>query len=241
MKNLWEDAASSAFSIEMSQEGIEALRAARWQKAQLEMLHPAPLLIAASMADPVGDMRLGRLQTEGLPMAQIEEWGGASAPVDGGHMLDFMAPLLELQERVRSHAIERGRLDEIGRLKARAESESSRQSVSRVQLRLVPSSEPETGGRQKTPTSTAEQPGGTATKGWWALAGQHIVETQKAGRFTTAKELYRALEADVGSPASPFVMGEGIHRGELIVAQINQPLALKTVQNNWAKIKSASN
>jgi hypothetical protein len=241
VKNLWEDAASLPYSIEMSQDGVLALRAAREQRAQIEMPHPAPLPVAAIVAAPAGDVRLGRLQTEGVPIAQLENWSGASAHVGHEDMLDLMAPLRELRERVRSHDIERGRLEEIGRIKARAEFEPSRQGEPRVQLRLVPSSGLDTSSRQTTPISNAAQPVSTPAKGWWAIAGRHIVEKQRTGRFATAKELYRALEADVGSPASPFVLGEGIHRGELIVAQINQPLALKTVQNNWAKIKSASN
>lgn len=220
---------------------MEALRAVREQKAHLEMPHPAPLLVASIMADPVGDLRLGRLRTEGVPAVQLEEQHGAWSPAGDGDMLDFMAPLRELQERVRAHAIECGRLEEMGRLKARAGFEPASKSAPRVQLRLIPGSGPVTGAPPTTSSSTEQQQDSTAAKGWWAVAGTHIIERQKAGRFATAKELYRALEANVGAPESPFVLGEGIHRGELIVAQINQPLALKTVQNNWSKIKSASN
>jgi len=84
--------------------------------------------------------------------------------------------------------------------------------------------------------SNAPPPKATAKRrSWLDVSAPYIVEVMQAGRYTTAKELYRALEAKAG-PNSPFDKGTGAGRGSLFVREIAQSLSLKTVQNNWLKL-----
>jgi hypothetical protein len=242
VNELWQQAARSAYSfqIELSKDGREALGAAQEQRAQVESPHPPLKLIAAVVAAPVGGARLGRLQTAGAAIVYRESLSVSIAPAGDGGMYDFMAPLRDLRERVRANVIEHARLDEIGRLQARAEDEAARARSRRAQLYLIPGlgvneTSPPTD-RQATRPDTQSN----AASSWWDAAGPYIAETQRGGRFSTAKELYRALVSAVGSPGSPFLLGNGAHRGELMVARINRPLALKTLQNNWGRIKAAA-
>jgi hypothetical protein len=50
--------------------------------------------------------------------------------------------------------------------------------------------------------------------------------------------LYQALERLADTESSRFVMGTGVNRGKLIVKEINQPLSLKTLQNNWPTLRN---
>ena len=71
---------------------------------------------------------------------------------------------------------------------------------------------------------------------WWDVSIPYIVEVMRAGRYTTAKELYRALESKAGAN-SPFDKGTGDNRGSLFVRDIAESLSLKTVQNNWQSLR----
>jgi hypothetical protein len=64
----------------------------------------------------------------------------------------------------------------------------------------------------------------------------YVVETFKAGSFTTAKMLFKALERKAGAD-SPFDLGTGANRDSLVVRDISESLTLKTIQNAWGEIK----
>jgi hypothetical protein len=71
---------------------------------------------------------------------------------------------------------------------------------------------------------------------WWEAVLPYMVETLKAGRFSSAKEFHRALEVSSGSPGSPFEKVQG----ELRVRDFGQTVALKTVQNRWKEVRAAA-
>ena len=71
---------------------------------------------------------------------------------------------------------------------------------------------------------------------WLDVAGPHITEVMRAGQYATAKHLFRALEERTG-PDSPFDKGTDNNRGSLFVRDIGKPLALKTVQNQFDKLR----
>ena len=75
---------------------------------------------------------------------------------------------------------------------------------------------------------------------WWDAAGSYMVATLRAGQYATAKELNAVLLGQAGQDGSPFDRGEGRHRGVLFVRELGQPLALKTIQNNWKKLRTAA-
>ncbi|MEY8690157.1 MAG: hypothetical protein AB9M53_09825 [Leptothrix sp. (in: b-proteobacteria)] len=81
---------------------------------------------------------------------------------------------------------------------------------------------------------------GAVRRTWRDVAGQYMAETLRAGRFGTAKELEAALRKDAGKPESPFDLGTGQHRGNLMVRDVGKPLTLKTVQNNWTELRKAA-
>ncbi len=66
----------------------------------------------------------------------------------------------------------------------------------------------------------------------------YILQIFRAGQYSTAKELFDALEKKVGIGDSPFTRGEGTHRGDLYVKSINKHLTSKTFSNNWASLKN---
>lgn len=72
---------------------------------------------------------------------------------------------------------------------------------------------------------------------WLDVTGNYIAGIMKDGQIVNAKLLYRALEAKAG-PESPFDKGTGQNRGSLYVRKIAAPVSLKTMQNNWSKIRS---
>lgn len=78
-----------------------------------------------------------------------------------------------------------------------------------------------------------------AQRNWWGVASGHIVSVMRQHRCTTAKDLFRKLEELTGE-SSPFERGEGANRGALVVKDLAQSVSLKTVQNNWKKIKEAA-
>lgn len=71
---------------------------------------------------------------------------------------------------------------------------------------------------------------------WWDVSSRYIVEVMQSGQYATCKELYRALEAKAG-PDTPFDKGTGANRGSLFVREIAQSLSMKTVQNEWQKLR----
>ncbi len=76
----------------------------------------------------------------------------------------------------------------------------------------------------------------TAKRTWRDVAMPYVVDTLKAGGFTTAKALFNALESKAGKD-SPFERGRAENRGSLVVREINQAVSLKTLQNAWMDIK----
>lgn len=109
--------------------------------------------------------------------------------------------------------------------------------VMATQVELVPTAQVVTGGPA---TSAAHNTSADAAARitWWGAAGTHVVEVLRAGRHASAKALVAALMAEAGHPGSPFEKGDGNNRGELMVRATRKPLALKTVQNNWKKLRS---
>ena len=71
---------------------------------------------------------------------------------------------------------------------------------------------------------------------WWDVSSAYIVEVMQAGQYSTAKELYRALETKAG-PNAPFDKGTGANRGSLFVREIARSLDVKTVQNKWQALR----
>ena len=69
----------------------------------------------------------------------------------------------------------------------------------------------------------------------WDVATPYLVEIIRAGQYGNAKRLFKSLEAKAG-PDSPFDKGIGDNRGSLFVREICEPMALKTLQNNWQKL-----
>ena len=75
-------------------------------------------------------------------------------------------------------------------------------------------------------------------KTWRDVAWGYVVKVFTTGKYTTAKDLYRALEQKIGTPESPFEMGDGLNRHSLLLRDISKTVSLKTIQNCWAEIKS---
>lgn len=73
---------------------------------------------------------------------------------------------------------------------------------------------------------------------WLDLAGPYVASQLKVRQFATAKALFNALHDAAGSPDSPFDKGTGQHRGSLFLRELKKPLALKTVQNAWPKLRA---
>lgn len=71
---------------------------------------------------------------------------------------------------------------------------------------------------------------------WRDVSSAYIIEVMRAEQHATCKDLYRTLEAKAG-PESPFDKGTGANRGNLFVREIAQALSLKTVQNEWSKLR----
>lgn len=73
---------------------------------------------------------------------------------------------------------------------------------------------------------------------WRDIAWPYVVETFKAGQYSTAKEFYRALENKAGTSGSPFDHGIGANLHSLYVRELSTTVSLKTIQNAWQKIRA---
>ena len=74
---------------------------------------------------------------------------------------------------------------------------------------------------------------------WRDIAWLYVVETFKAGQYSTAKNLYKALENKAGVSDSPFERGTGVNSHSLYVREVSETVKLKTIQNAWADIKAS--
>lgn len=74
---------------------------------------------------------------------------------------------------------------------------------------------------------------------WRDVAWLYVVETFKAGQYSTAKDFYRSLENKAGANDSPFDKGTGVHRDSLYVREISQTVSLQTIRNAWPDIKTS--
>jgi len=88
-------------------------------------------------------------------------------------------------------------------------------------------------------TATPAPVGTTERRTWFDVSGSYIVGVMRAGQYSTAKELYNALESKAGID-SPFDKGTGNNRFSLFIRELATPLARKTVQNNWQKLLKAA-
>lgn len=88
---------------------------------------------------------------------------------------------------------------------------------------------------------TTERPKiGRHTKiGWRDHVWTYMIEAFRAGKFASMKELYNHMYSKAGEEGSPFSKGVGDqHRGKLFVDALHQSLSLKTLQNDWGKLKA---
>ena len=85
---------------------------------------------------------------------------------------------------------------------------------------------------------TVERPKVTR-RTWRDVAWLYLVETFKAGQYSTAKDYYRALENKAGASDSPFDKGTGLQLHSLYVREMSETVTLKTIQNAWAEIKAS--
>jgi hypothetical protein len=81
---------------------------------------------------------------------------------------------------------------------------------------------------------------GTRRLTWFDVCFVYLVETFKAGQYSTAKAFYKALESKAGMTGSPFDKGSGQNAGSLFVRDIGKPLALKTLENAMPKLREAA-
>lgn len=93
---------------------------------------------------------------------------------------------------------------------------------------------PESASNEATTKTTSKR------RTWQDVCNTYIVDVMQNGQYATCKALYRALEAKAGSN-SPFDKGTGSNFGSLFVREIAQPLSLKTVQNEWKKLRALAN
>lgn len=76
-------------------------------------------------------------------------------------------------------------------------------------------------------------------RNWWGVSSSYIVSVMLQHQCATAKDLFNRLHQLAGDD-SPFARGQAANRGSLFVKDLAQNLSLKTVQNNWGKIKAAA-
>jgi hypothetical protein len=88
------------------------------------------------------------------------------------------------------------------------------------------------------PQTAPETPGEKSIAKWLSVTSDYIAGVMKEGRFGTAKELFKALEAKAGHESSPFEKGTGNNRDSLFVRAIHCHVSQKTMQNNWSVIRS---
>lgn len=73
----------------------------------------------------------------------------------------------------------------------------------------------------------------------WCVVEPYIKMVFDAGQYTTAKQLYKALQSKVTEDDSPFEVGQEANRGSLVVKELSKPFALKTLQNNFRSLTAA--
>lgn len=74
-------------------------------------------------------------------------------------------------------------------------------------------------------------------RGWRDVTWPYLLEVFQSGKYSTAKEFYKALERKAGAD-SPFELGTGSNRDSLFIPEISQTLKLKTVQNTvWKELR----
>lgn len=71
---------------------------------------------------------------------------------------------------------------------------------------------------------------------WLDSCGDHVVDTQRVGRYGTAKDLFKALEGAARAGHGPFEVGQGQQRGYLVIKETRKTVTFKTLQNRWAEI-----
>ena len=76
-------------------------------------------------------------------------------------------------------------------------------------------------------------------KTWRDVAWPYMIGIFKAGQYTTAKDLFNALEKKAGNDPSPFDKGAGPNLYKLVVRETSTPVSLKTIQNIWAEIQDS--
>jgi hypothetical protein len=127
--------------------------------------------------------------------------------------------------RDRAHRIETAELEEKAKIRVREEHEAAKLAAVGDKA------------KEKRTVSALDGSVDIVRRTWWDIASPFMANTLRQQRCTTAKALFNTLGNTAGQPDSPFDKGEGPHRGSLIVREISQPLSLKTVQNNWQKLR----
>jgi len=127
--------------------------------------------------------------------------------------------------RERAHRIETAEMEERAKIRVREEHEAAKLAAVGDKA------------KEKHTVSALDGSVDIVRRTWWDIASPFMANTLRQQRCTTAKALFNTLGNTAGQPDSPFDKGEGPHRGSLIVREISQPLSLKTVQNNWQKLR----
>lgn len=76
-------------------------------------------------------------------------------------------------------------------------------------------------------------------RNWWGVSSSYIVSVMLQHQCATAKDLFNKLHQLAGDD-SPFERGKDANRGSLFVKDLAKNVSLKTVRNNWGKIKAAA-
>lgn len=118
---------------------------------------------------------------------------------------------------------------ELGREKYRAGKIAKAEELARMAARAAPAQSP-----------TAPAVKRTKRKTWRDVAFDYVVGVYNAGQYSTAKDLFKALQSKAGAE-SPFDVGTGDNRGELFVREIGKVLNSKTLENAMPEIKAAKN
>ena len=71
----------------------------------------------------------------------------------------------------------------------------------------------------------------------WDIVTPYIIQIIQTEQCASAKELFRALEKKAGQN-SPFDKGTGNNRDSLFVREISKAIVLKTLQNNWQRLRT---
>lgn len=89
---------------------------------------------------------------------------------------------------------------------------------------------------EKRPTETAAK-----LSPLWAAIKPYILQTIRAGQFSTAKQLFNKLESNAGKEGSPFEKGATNNSDCLFVREISATLSQSTLRNNFKKLCSEAN